>query len=1635
MARNTQQFETVVTLNAQQAQNQLAKMEENLKKLRKDKAELLSGKSYNPEDLRELNKEIRQAEGLMGTYRGSITQTIKTLSDLDNASLGEIQTAVRNLKKEMRNVTSEDEYARMDALLQKANARIIQLKSEAGETAQEMRRLAEAGQTTASVLANIENASLYDLKTAAATLNEEMLKAKPASSAYVHAEENLHKVNDRIRSLTEGQRLAAKTLEQYNSEANKITKTQKQIDAENHIIENTIKNLSHSSLRDLEASLKMVKEQMGQFKDRGDAGFKELAEKARKLDSEIKKVNESISGKTGNVFGRWWQRLNNNWGAMTQAWGAFTGLTDTVRQTTAAFAEMDQEMVNVQKYTGQTKKEVVAMNEDFKRMNTRTAREELNQLAGSAGRLGITATSDIEEFVDAADKINVALGDDLGEKAVDQIGKLAMMFGEDKKKGLRGAMLSTGSAINELAQSSSASAGYLVDFTARLSGVGKQAGLTQQQIMGFASVLDQNMQQDETAATAMQNLITKMFQQPAKFAALAGKSVKEFTNLLKNDANEALIQFFGAMRKNGGFAQLAPMFDEMKMDGSRAVGVLSVIADKLADVKVAQETANRAYASGQSVIDEFNTQMSSQQAALDMAKKDFKELAIELGEQLLPVVKYTISTGALLVKSLLTIINFTRQHYKGIIALSAAIATIASIYYLSTIKVKLWAAAQLVATGIDKLATFVLKTQTTVVLGLKLAYYAVTGQIAKCRTTMMAMRAASIANPYAALATALLVLVAAGYKLYNMFLSSKKAMEGNMLSVRKAKAVHEDMVAATKEMNENTAEERTRVEELTKIINSNVYSYNEKKAAMIALEKIVPGFHRNLKNEEALTRSNNEALAEYVRKLNDAALAQALYNKMVALQGKQFDLGREIRKHERSAKAVRAEIARHPEIYNATEKGKQITVGDGFISNLYVPYSAPTKANRKKHAELQNWLNWSRLLKKKLAVVNYEIKYIGDYLKQNEGVRTEYHKIVIKETGGGNGSSGVVIPGLDGGFSTPGHYKDPKQVEKERKKAESEKEKAKRLAEKNEREMSKQRKQAYQEAIKEARGNTDKEQAMNILAYSKGEKTFTQYLDDQHSIAIEGYRKLEAIYKQYGTDYGQWQDEIAKEELKKNEDHQKALLSDIEKGRVDRENKAKEAYETLGSSIYHDEKALNELLFQNDMRALSQRLEAMEKGTQEWFDTRSEMEQRDQEHRIYLHQYYAELLSHYQEQWGKADLKEQERIAMKGIEELYDKRLIKWQEYQEARAAIALQYRKEQSEQDVGHSDGMWFHQRSEDAYQTASNNANADYQNEHPFGMGVKDWATADVKIYASTLANLKKMEQEGVITHEEAMAAMGRATAEMAAGIASKMQAAYDAVSPIMDAMSSYYSAQSDYEVTVTEKKYEKLINAAGNNQAKAKKLEEKKEKEIAAIKTKYARKQSKMQVAQAIAQTAISAISAYSSAMAGVPYPANLVLAPIAAGLALAAGAIQIATIKKQQQAQEAGYYEGGFTGGRSYRRRAGVVHEGEFVANHAAVNNPQLLPALRLIDMAQRNNTVGSLTALDLSRSMGVGATTVVSAPVVNVTTNNAELATALREACDTIERLGALLDGGIAANVSMEEFKKKERHWNSIHSNR
>ena len=99
---------------------------------------------------------------------------------------------------------------------------------------------------------------------------------------------------------------------------------------------------------------------------------------------------------------------------------------------------------------------------------------------------------------------------------------------------------------------------------------------------------------------------------------------------------------------------------------------------------------------------------------------------------------------------------------------------------------------------------------------------------------------------------------------------------------------------------------------------------------------------------------------------------------------------------------------------------------------------------------------------------------------------------------------------------------------------------------------------------------------------------------------------------------------------------------------------------------------------------------------------------------------------------------------------------------------------------------------------------------------------------------------------------------------------------------------------------------------------------------------------------------------------------------------------------------------------------MVHEGEFVANHQAVENPAILPFLNFLDQAQRNNTVGSLTAADVTRSIGGGAAVAAPAPVitpiVNVQTDNEELREAVLAHREATELLLERLEQPINAQV-------------------
>lgn len=477
-----------------------------------------------------------------------------------------------------------------------------------------------------------------------------------------------------------------------------------------------------------------------------DSIIQEHRKQWRNTNAEIEKTKTSILS-----LGKLTDSFNKYFGVLTAFIASFTGLTFAMRKCVDDFASLEEGEANVRKYTGMTKEEVKDLNEAFKNMDTRAARTKLNQLAADAGRLGIQGKKDLLEFVEGANIINVSLGDDLGEDAVKNIGKLAQMFGTADEKGLKAGMLSVASAVNEVAQNSSAAEKYLVEFTARVAGTGKQAGIAIPQIMGYASVLDQNMLRSEMAATAVQKVWLKMYQEPAKFAKLAGKSVQEFTDLVLSDANEAFLQLMENLSKSSGLINLAPIFEEMKLDGTEAIGVLNTIVASVGKIRKEQEVATKAFEAGTSVIDEYNVQNNTLQATIEKAKKKFQEYSYLLGEKLAPYMGMVVSKSSSLLKIIAVLIEFFIKYGAGLTKI-----TVVLLAYIAAQKLHvMWGQRTnaLTAAGIALNTTY-----RTVLAALAVVYNLLRGRLFAAQIAMIAFNKVVQLNPIGLLISALTAL-------------------------------------------------------------------------------------------------------------------------------------------------------------------------------------------------------------------------------------------------------------------------------------------------------------------------------------------------------------------------------------------------------------------------------------------------------------------------------------------------------------------------------------------------------------------------------------------------------------------------------------------------------------------------------------------------------------------------------------------------------------------------------------------------------------------------------------------------------------------------------------------------------------
>lgn len=1441
-----------------------------------------------------------------------------------------------------------------------------------------------------------------DIKTVTLAINSEQAQRK------------LDEINKRLeearkKKLEAFDRGDGKALQAYAKEIKSLEAQSARLQSRASTVSQVLNNLDKATPRELKATIKEINRELNSGSvERGSEQWKVLTRGLQEANAELKKIKDEQKAAEKDLGGgglsKKISKWGNDWSGLTvildSALGKLSAAREFMKQFVDEYAEMAEHESGVAKYTGLAKEDVDALNESFKRLDTRTPREKLNDLAADAGRLGIQSKEAVLDFVEAADQINVALGEDLGEDAVKNIGKLAQMFGTDKTMGLKQAMLSTASVINELAQSSSASEGYIMEFTNRLAGVGNQAGMSQAQLMGLASVMDQNQVAVEKGATALQNVLTALFKDPAKMAKAAGLEVEAFTKKLSVDANGALLEFLQALNSAGGMDKLTPMLAEMGLSGAGVTQTLSTLAGKLSDVKVAQTEAARAFEEGTSCTNEAAQANHTAQAELEKAQKKMKDLRVELGQRLYPVftsMNNAVVAAAPVLRSLISllgvVVNFVGENARAIVTATVAVAT-----YTAAMKLhSTWQTLCKVGTAAWTAVTYI---QTAATAGLTAAQHA--------------LNVAIKANGFAALASLILSAVAALGTWLFMSNSATEAEEKNT-KAKKANASATDEQRRKQELlNEvkkaqadSTKNERAQIEMLTGIIRDNSASIDDRRAAIAKLQQIVPGYHASISSSGVLIEKNTKAIDDYIAQLDRLALAQAVFEKIQENAKKQMDIDKAIdtwkngiAKREGEMKKPGHESRPTVIVNTATDDPKMRTT---VIENNKERSKDLAKLSYDK-SRLNFWTNKRKEAEK-------DKQWCIDYLKKH-GAWGAYTKIVAN--GGVTSALGGVPTfsptagggtGSNHGGGTGGDHGETDLMKEEREKLEKEAEKQRLVA-----------KTQYDAGLIDHREYSAQKMDIDAKLYADERDLYEKNSDEWvkfeqkrldvknetrkenhawsiHELDVEEKEELEVAKKNYlnGT-VTEEQYEKKKSEIKLNYLKRRAAMS----------------------KLYGQEEAAAKYESEYDEAVEADALQRRKEFWQKVETLRKDYEQKGAKERMDIELQMLDAVYNATDETGKR------------IGEITDA------EYERLKKLIGLKYNGLDGSANVGGT-GEIADERRKKAQQALSD---AGYGKDSgaksvdasvDFGFTGLAKAANDIADTRKVYDNLKKMRDEDLISEQTYHDACKELAKKRFDNFQNMAAASFSAVNAIMSSASQLFQAQQQEEEAKVTAKYDAEIKAAGQNSARGKQLEKKKQKDLAKIKNKYNKKMMAVEIAQAVAQTAMNALQAYGSVVKiPVVGPA---LAVAAAAAATAAGMIQIATIKKQHAAQSEGYYEGGFTGGNRWRRTAGVVHEGEFVANHEAVRNPNVLPVLQLIDHAQRTNRIARLTATDVSRAIAAPlATSANTAATASVAALQVADGGANGATNEVLTKLTEQIDQGIKAVVVIDGPDGFDRQW-------
>jgi TP901 family phage tail tape measure protein len=357
-------------------------------------------------------------------------------------------------------------------------------------------------------------------------------------------------------------------------------------------------------LKDMEPAVESFGEKMQKAGDKLKSAGEKMTDAGKKLSIG---VTAPIVG-LGTVAGK----------AAVEFESAFAGVRKTVDATEEQFAQLEQGIRDMSKRMPASATDIAAV-------------------AEAAGQLGIE-TDNILKFTETM----IGLGEATNltaEEGATQFARFANIVGMNQKDFDR-----LGSTVVALGNNFATTEAEIVNMGMRLAGQGAQIGLTEAQIMALAAAMSSVGIEAEAGGTAMSTVLKRMQTAVSlagedldKFASIARMSAEDFARAFQSDPAAAIQAFIDGLAASSAAGEnLTVILSDLGITGIRESDTLLRLAGANDTLHDALSTATEAWEENVALQKEVEQRYSTSESQFQMFQNKLQDIAITLGEALIP---------------------------------------------------------------------------------------------------------------------------------------------------------------------------------------------------------------------------------------------------------------------------------------------------------------------------------------------------------------------------------------------------------------------------------------------------------------------------------------------------------------------------------------------------------------------------------------------------------------------------------------------------------------------------------------------------------------------------------------------------------------------------------------------------------------------------------------------------------------------------------------------------------------------------------------------------------------------------------------------------------------------------------------